>query len=62
MEWGPEDQENEWKYVAVKVWGVPHYKVPETWDVTGSQDSVGVTLAEMPNSGEMEPKETMSGS
>ena len=33
-------------------------KVPETWDVRGSQDSMGVTLTEMPNSGEMELEET----
>ena len=30
------------------------YKVPETWDVRGSQDSKQITLAEMPNSGKME--------
>ena len=36
------------------------YKVPETWDVRDFQDSMGVILAKMPNSGEMEPKETTS--
>jgi hypothetical protein len=28
----------------------------ETWDVRGIQDSMWVTLAKMPNSGEMEPE------
>jgi hypothetical protein len=38
------------------------YKVSVTLDVRGSQDSMGVTLAEMPNSGEMETKVTTSSS
>ena len=38
--------------------GVNLKKVPETWDVRGSHDSMGMTLAKMPNSGEMEPEET----
>ena len=33
-------------------------KVPEAWDARGSQDSMTMTLAEMPNSGEMELEET----
>ena len=32
----------------------------ETWDVKLSQDSMGVTLIEMPKSEEMEPEETTS--
>jgi hypothetical protein len=35
-------------------------KVPELWDMRGSQDPVGINLAKMPNSGEREPKGTMS--
>lgn len=37
-------------------------KVPESWGGGGFQDSTGVTLAEMPNSEEVEPEETMSSS
>ena len=33
---------------------------PRDLDVRGSQDSMGVTLAKMPNSAEMEPEETTS--
>ena len=36
------------------------YKDSEIWDVKGSQDSVGMTLAKMPNIMEMEPKESTS--
>jgi hypothetical protein len=36
------------------------YKVSETWNVRGSQDTMGMDLAEMPKSGEMEPEETTS--
>ena len=36
------------------------YKFQETWDVRGTQDSMWMTLAEMPNSGEMDPEETTS--
>jgi hypothetical protein len=35
-------------------------KVPEAWDARGSQDSMTMTLAEMPNSGETELEETIS--
>jgi len=37
-------------------WGEDHYKFPDTRNVRGSQDPVGITLAPMPNGGEMEPK------
>jgi hypothetical protein len=37
--------------------GLGERNVPETWDVRGSQDAMGMTLAEMPNSEEMEPEE-----
>jgi hypothetical protein len=36
------------------------WKVPENWNVRGSQDSMRMALAEMLNSGEMEPEETTS--
>jgi hypothetical protein len=39
--------------------GTP-YKVLETWEVRESQDSLGVTLAKMPNVGERELKEFTS--
>ena len=55
-----EGQENEWKYSAARS-QENLKKVPETRNVRGSQDSMGVTLAKMPNSGEMEPDETTSG-
>ena len=32
----------------------------ESWDVRGYQDLMGMILAEMPNSREMEPEETTS--
>ena len=35
-------------------------KTPENWNVRISQDSMEMTLAEMSNSGEMEPEETTS--
>lgn len=35
-------------------------EVSETWDEGGSQDSMWVTLAEMPYSGDMKPEETTS--
>jgi hypothetical protein len=34
--------------------------VPEIWDRGGSQESMQVTLAEMPNSADMEPEEVTS--
>ena len=37
-------------------------KIPETWDGEGSQDTMWVTIAKMPNSGDMEPEETTSSS
>ena len=33
------------------------YKVPDIKNVRGFQNLMGITLAEMPNSGDMEPKE-----
>lgn len=33
-------------------------KIPEAWDVKGSQDAMQQTLVEMLNSVEMEPEET----
>ena len=56
QERGPESQENELKYSAAG--GTS--RSPETRDVRSSQDSMWMTLAEMPNSGEMEPEETTS--
>jgi hypothetical protein len=39
-----------------------HIKTSQyTRDVRGSQDPMGMTLAEMPNSGEMETKELRNG-
>ena len=37
-------------------------KDPESWNVRGTQDSIGMTLAKMPKSGEVEPEETTSSS
>ena len=37
-------------------------KIPETQNGGGSQDSLWVTLAEMPNSEEMEPEKNTSSS
>ena len=37
-------------------------RVPETCDGGGSQESMQVNLAEMPNSEDMEPKEATSSS
>lgn len=37
-------------------------KVPDTWEVKNLQNSMGVILAKMPNSGEKEPKESTSSS
>jgi hypothetical protein len=34
--------------------------MPETWNGGGSQESMGVTLAETPSSGDIEPEETTS--
>ena len=34
--------------------------MPETWNGGGSQESMGVILAETHNSGDMEPKEAIS--
>ena len=33
--------------------------MPEIWDGEGSQESVQVTLAEIPNSGNVEPEEAI---
>jgi hypothetical protein len=38
-----------------------HYKVTDTRDPSGSQDSTGSTLAKMPDKGEIEPVKTISG-
>ena len=35
-------------------------KIPETWDVRGSQDLMGMTLAKTPNRGERETEKTTS--
>ena len=40
--------------------GETFYKVQETWKVRDSQNSIGVTLDEMPNSGERELEESTS--
>lgn len=55
----PEDQKHEWKYAAVEC-GVL-WKGPETWDMRNSQDSKGMTLAEMSNSGDMGPSVNSQG-
>jgi hypothetical protein len=36
------------------------WNVPETCDEGGSQESMGVTLAETPSSGDMEPEVAIS--
>ena len=54
QERNPEGQENEWKYAAV--WDVGEGKlqrVPETWDMRCSQNSIGMTLAKDLYSGAM---------
>jgi hypothetical protein len=59
----PEGQKNGQKYDPVGDGGQGkplESSVPDTGDIRGSQDSVGVTSTEMPNSGEMEPEETTS--
>ena len=43
---------NMWPLVVE--WGGDPYKVPETWEVRDSQDSMGVTLAKVPNIGKRE--------
>jgi hypothetical protein len=35
-------------------------KVPDTWNGRGSQDTLRITLAEIPNKGEREPVETIT--
>ena len=56
-----EGQENELKYTAVGFRCQGNFwKVPESWDVRGYQNSMRMTLAKMPNSGEMGPEETTS--
>ena len=47
-------------HLRVVVAGRNFYVVPETWDVRGSQDPMGMTLAKMANSGEIEYRETIS--
>ena len=61
----PKGQENECKYAAVEGgvrWPGNQKKDPESWNVKGNQDSIGMTLAKMPKSGEVEPEETTSSS
>jgi hypothetical protein len=43
-------------------WGTggSHQKVPDARKARGSQDPVGIALAEVPNKGESEPVETTS--
>jgi hypothetical protein len=37
-----------------------YQKIPDAWKARGSQDSTGMTLAEIPNKGEREPVQTTS--
>jgi hypothetical protein len=55
----PEGQENESKYAVEGVRGQGE-PLESPRCVKGYQDSMGLTLAEMPNSGEVEPEETTS--
>ena len=43
-------------------WGIgsSHQQVPDARKARGSQDPTGMTLAEIPNKGEIEPVETIS--
>ena len=40
--------------------GGSHQKVPNAREARGSQDPTGLTLAKIPNKGEIEPVETIS--
>lgn len=58
---GPMSQENEWKSAAAWVEGGENLQeVPKTWDRGGSQESLWMTLAKMPNYRDMEPAEATS--
>lgn len=70
---GPEGQEKKWKYgtasVGVGSWGweLDLYdwvkdlqNVPENWDGGGSQEWMGVTLAETQRNEDIEPEETIT--
>jgi hypothetical protein len=53
-----EGQGNEWKSEAARSWGWGEYLgSPRDMRWGNSQESMWVTLAEMPNSGDMEPEE-----
>lgn len=56
--WGKtrrEGQESEWESAAGRDGG--HLQdMPETWDGQDSQESMGVTLAKTPSSGDMQPE------
>ena len=56
-----EGQKIEQRCVAVWAWetGGSHYKVPGGRKARGSQDPVGITLAEIPNQGDRESVETI---
>jgi hypothetical protein len=49
-------------YVAMGGWGTgsSHQQVPDSRKTRGSQDPMGMRFAEMPNTGEGEPVETIS--
>lgn len=57
QERGPEERIEICTWWKCGVQGHLH-KVPETWDSKGSQEAMGVTLAETYSSGDIEPKET----
>ena len=40
--------------------GISHQEVPDTRDPRGFQDPTGITLAKIPNKGEIEPVESIS--
>lgn len=50
----------EWVEISMGDWGMTLYKVPETWKVRDSKDSMGVNLVKMPNIGERGLKEPTS--
>jgi hypothetical protein len=56
-------RKNKWKYEASRGqrWG-NSLEVPFSWNEGGSQESMQVTLAEMPNSWDMNSAETTSSS
>jgi hypothetical protein len=56
----PGGQQNEWKYTTSGGVGETLQKVPESWEVRDSRDSMVVTFNEMPNSGERELVDTTS--